>query len=323
MASAGYLISRAAEGPAILSLTGAIVAVRFFALARPLDALPRTTCLARPRLPRPRPAARPLLRAHRAARPGGARGVPAGRSSSAGWSATSTRSRACTCAASLLRSSPSRPARWRSASLPRSCRSPGRSSLAGLLVAGIGVPAIAGRLASDGRASASRYPGPPARGARRAPAWRSRARRVRARGGDAAAGARDRPGARPARAARRAGGWCRRRSGDARHRGDGRRASSPSRSRPTPRATSTACSWPCSACSHSPRSRPSPRCRRPHESCRRRSLPDAACSSSRTASPPCGTRLSLRPRLRQTTDAVARRSLAHATRRTSRLRSTA
>ena len=36
MATAGYLISRAAERPAILSLTGAIVAVRFFALARPL-----------------------------------------------------------------------------------------------------------------------------------------------------------------------------------------------------------------------------------------------------------------------------------------------
>ena len=36
MATAGYLISRAAEGPAILSLTGTIVAVRFFALARPL-----------------------------------------------------------------------------------------------------------------------------------------------------------------------------------------------------------------------------------------------------------------------------------------------
>jgi ATP-binding cassette, subfamily C, bacterial CydC len=36
MASAGYLISRAAEHPAVLSLTGAIVAVRFFGLARPL-----------------------------------------------------------------------------------------------------------------------------------------------------------------------------------------------------------------------------------------------------------------------------------------------
>ena len=36
MATAGYLISRAAERPPILSLTVAIVAVRFFGLARPL-----------------------------------------------------------------------------------------------------------------------------------------------------------------------------------------------------------------------------------------------------------------------------------------------
>ncbi len=36
MATAGYLISRAAEQPPILSLTVAIVAVRFFGLARPL-----------------------------------------------------------------------------------------------------------------------------------------------------------------------------------------------------------------------------------------------------------------------------------------------
>jgi thiol reductant ABC exporter CydC subunit len=36
MATAGYLISRAAERPAILSLTAATVLVRFFALARPL-----------------------------------------------------------------------------------------------------------------------------------------------------------------------------------------------------------------------------------------------------------------------------------------------
>jgi ABC-type transport system involved in cytochrome bd biosynthesis fused ATPase/permease subunit len=36
MATAGYLISRAAEHPAVLSLTTAIVAVRFFGLARPL-----------------------------------------------------------------------------------------------------------------------------------------------------------------------------------------------------------------------------------------------------------------------------------------------
>ena len=37
MATAGYLITRAAERPAILSLGTAIVAVRFFGLARPLS----------------------------------------------------------------------------------------------------------------------------------------------------------------------------------------------------------------------------------------------------------------------------------------------
>jgi ATP-binding cassette, subfamily C, bacterial CydC len=37
MATAGYLISRAAEQPPILSLTVTIVAVRFFGIARPLD----------------------------------------------------------------------------------------------------------------------------------------------------------------------------------------------------------------------------------------------------------------------------------------------
>ena len=36
MTSAGYLIARAAEQPAILSLTTIIVAVRFFGLARPV-----------------------------------------------------------------------------------------------------------------------------------------------------------------------------------------------------------------------------------------------------------------------------------------------
>ena len=46
MATAGYLISRAAERPPILSLTIAIVAVHFFGLARPL-ALPRQARLAR------------------------------------------------------------------------------------------------------------------------------------------------------------------------------------------------------------------------------------------------------------------------------------
>ena len=39
LATAGYLISRAAEQPPILSLTVTIVAVRFFGLARPLAAI--------------------------------------------------------------------------------------------------------------------------------------------------------------------------------------------------------------------------------------------------------------------------------------------
>ena len=37
MATAGYLISRAAEHPAVLSLSVAIVGVRFFGLARPVS----------------------------------------------------------------------------------------------------------------------------------------------------------------------------------------------------------------------------------------------------------------------------------------------
>jgi ABC-type transport system involved in cytochrome bd biosynthesis fused ATPase/permease subunit len=36
MGTAGYLISRAAERPEVLSLTAAIVGVRFFGLARPI-----------------------------------------------------------------------------------------------------------------------------------------------------------------------------------------------------------------------------------------------------------------------------------------------
>ena len=80
MATAGYLISRAAERPPILSLMVAIVAVR---VLRPRPAgrpLPRAA-----RLPRPRAARRSagcathVLRAHRAARAGAARLLPRGR----------------------------------------------------------------------------------------------------------------------------------------------------------------------------------------------------------------------------------------------------
>ena len=54
MATAGYLISRAAERPAILSLTVAIVAVRFFGLGAADRALPRAARLPRPRAARAR-----------------------------------------------------------------------------------------------------------------------------------------------------------------------------------------------------------------------------------------------------------------------------
>ena len=54
LATAGYLISRAAEHPPILSLTVTIVLVRFFGLARPIARY------LEPRLARPRAAgARP------------------------------------------------------------------------------------------------------------------------------------------------------------------------------------------------------------------------------------------------------------------------
>ena len=70
MAFAGYLISRAAERPAILSLTTAIVAVRFFGLARPDRAIRRQALVARPRATGARACPRPVLRANRAARSG-------------------------------------------------------------------------------------------------------------------------------------------------------------------------------------------------------------------------------------------------------------
>ena len=105
MATAGYLISRAAERPPILSLTVAIVAVRFFGLARPLARyLDRLVshdlalrALGRLRAQR--------LRAPRAARARRARRATGTASCWRGWSATSIRCRACTSAGSGRRSS--------------------------------------------------------------------------------------------------------------------------------------------------------------------------------------------------------------------------
>ena len=76
MTAAGYLISRAAEQPPILSLT---VDDRRRALLRPRSAarpLPGADLLARRRSPVARAHPHPLLRADRAARAGSARGLP-------------------------------------------------------------------------------------------------------------------------------------------------------------------------------------------------------------------------------------------------------
>ena len=95
MTAAGYLISRAAEQPPILSLTVTIVAVRFFGLARPLaryleriashDVALRALGRIRTRFyERIEPLA-----------PGQLEGYRRGELS-AEWSATSTRSKGCT-----------------------------------------------------------------------------------------------------------------------------------------------------------------------------------------------------------------------------------
>ena len=289
MATAGYLISRAAEQPAILSLTGAIVAVRFFALARPTHALPRTPCLARPRLPRPRPHARPLLRADRAARTSGTRGVPAGRS-------RQPDGRRRGCAPEPVPARPrssarrtSRPAPWQSESLPRSFRSPGRSSW---------------RDCSSRESRCLRSPdgsrapaGPPGdaqghltRRARRAPPRSARARRLR-REHDTLARVREadralvRLGRRDALAAGVADGLGIVVSGatvvavlavavSAHAAGDLDRV--------------LVAVLGCSRWRRSRRSHPCPQAAR---SFRRRSPPDDVCSSSQTASPPSRTRL--------------------------------
>ena len=122
MATSGYLISRAAERPPILSLMVAVAAVQAFGIARPIarylerlashDVALRSLGRVRTR----------VLRAHRAARAGGARGLPQGRPARAHGRATSTRSRTSTCAACCRRSSRSWPAPSRSAPPPPSCR---------------------------------------------------------------------------------------------------------------------------------------------------------------------------------------------------------
>ena len=92
----GYLISRAAEQPPILSLTVTIVAVRFFGLARPLARYLDRLVSHDVALPALGPDPDALLRADRAARARHSSRATGAASSSAAWSATSTRSRAST-----------------------------------------------------------------------------------------------------------------------------------------------------------------------------------------------------------------------------------
>ena len=156
MATAGYLISRAAEQPPILSLTVTIVAVRFFGLARPLarylDRLASHDLALRALGRDPRA----LLRADRAARAGAARGLPPRRPARA----DGRRRRRAPGPVPARPRPAARRARWSaalaSASRRRSCRRPRWSSPPGSLVGGVAVPALAGAL---GRAAGRRQAG--------------------------------------------------------------------------------------------------------------------------------------------------------------------
>ena len=154
MATSGYLISRAAERPAILSLMVAIVAVRFFGVARPVlrylerlashDVALRVLGRLRARFyERIEPLAprswRPTARA----------------TCCRGWSPTSTHSRTCTCADSSRR-----------VALLAGAVSVGVAAVflpaaglvlaAGLLIGGLAVPGLAGLLgARAGRRQAA------------------------------------------------------------------------------------------------------------------------------------------------------------------------
>ena len=154
MATAGYLISRAAEQPPILSLTVTIVAVRFFGLARPLArylerlashdlalrALGRIRTRFYERIEPLAPGAARGLPARRAARPDGRR-----RRRAPG--ALPARARAAARRARRRRG-------LRRASRRRSCRPPPRSSRSGSSSVGVAVPAARGALSRAARVAA-------------------------------------------------------------------------------------------------------------------------------------------------------------------------
>ena len=196
---AGYLISRAAEHPPILSLMVAIAAVQAFGIGRPIAALPRAARLARPRAALARPVADAVLRAHRAARAGGARELPQGRPARA-------HGRRRRRPAEPVPARPAARRSWRCSPAPSSVGvaaafvpAAGLVLAVGLLTGGLAVPALSGVLgARAGRRQAGRARRAVGR-ARRAARGRPRARRLRRRA--------SRPGARPRRGrlARQAG----------------------------------------------------------------------------------------------------------------------
>ena len=234
MATAGYLISRAAEQPPILALTTVIVVVRFLALARPLArylerlashdlalrALGRIRATVYERIEPLAPAELDAFRrgdlvsrmvARRRCAPGplSARARAAGRRPRRGGRVCRRRRRSC----------------FRRL---RSCSRSGSRS------AGIAVPVLAGRLGRRvGRRQAAAR-GRADRGARRAPARRARARRLRSRGRRHRARPRGRSRARAARPPRRARRRPRGRAVGPRRRAHDRRGP---RASPSPRTT--------------------------------------------------------------------------------------
>ena len=183
MATAGYLISRAAEHPPILSLTVAIVGVRLFGLGRPIARYLERLASHDLALRALGAGADARLRAHRAARAGRARGLPRRATCSRAWSPTSTRSQNLYLrgllppVVALLAGGLSR-RRCRRASCPA----------AGLVLAGgllarrtRGARAVAAAR-GRGRGAPGRRPRRAVGRARRAAARRARARRLRRRG---------------------------------------------------------------------------------------------------------------------------------------------
>ena len=282
MTTAGYLISRAAEHPPILELTTVIVAVRFFALGRPLarylerlsshDVALRGLGRARSRVyERIEPLAPAELAAFRrgdlltrlVADVDALQNLTLRALSPAVVALLVGLGCVVTCALVLP---------WAAVALA-----------VGLALAGIVVPLLAGVVWPGGVAAGGGARGADGR-ARRAPARRSRARGVRPRGRGgrprAGGGSRARP-PRPSGCARRRarGRRLRARRGADRDRGARGRGV-----RALERRRSTACSSRCSRCSLSPRSTPCSRSPVRRASSPRPSPRGAAFSTSRSAS---------------------------------------